>query len=81
MIRARLAELVRFPRLLASCHHDPGAPAGSASACGGCTASTSKPLRAISHELSEFELHISPASSSSRRQIGVGTSATILPAP
>jgi hypothetical protein len=31
------------------------------------------PLRAISHEVTEFEFHISPAPSSSRPQTGVGT--------
>ena len=31
------------------------------------------PLRASSQEVTEFEFHISPASSSSRPQTGVGT--------
>jgi len=35
--------------------------------------STSSPLRARSHEIVEFEFHISPAPSSSRPQTGVGT--------
>ena len=38
--------------------------------------STSSPLRTISHEVSEFEFHISPARNSSRPQTGVGTSGT-----
>ena len=31
-----------------------------------------EPLRAISHEITEFEFHISPAPSSSRPQTGCG---------
>ena len=34
--------------------------------------STSRPLRVISHEITEFEFHISPAADSSRPQTGVG---------
>ena len=40
---------------------------------GGCAESTSRPLRAIRHEINEFEFHISPAPTSSRPQTGVGT--------
>ena len=39
---------------------------------GGLIADTVTPLRANTHEATEFEFHISPASSSSRPQTGVG---------
>ena len=43
---------------------------------GGVTPPRSCPLRASSQETSEFEFHISPVRSSSRPQVGVGTSGT-----
>ena len=49
---------------------------GARPPAGGRTASASRPLDSISHEISEFEFHISPAASSSRPQTGVGTSGT-----
>ena len=39
--------------------------------------STSRPLRVISHEITEFEFHISPVPSSSRPHTGVGRSAAL----
>ena len=39
---------------------------------GGCTVAVSRPLRASTHDTTEFEFHISPVSSSSRPHTGVG---------
>ena len=44
---------------------------------GGRIASTSIPLLAITHAITAFEFHISPAASSSRPQTGVGTRGTV----
>ena len=54
----------------------PARQPGARPPSGGWIDSTSSPLRAISHEFSEFEFHISPAPSSSRPQTGVGTCGT-----
>ena len=43
---------------------------------GGWIDSAASPVRAISHEVTELEFHISPAPSSSRPQTGVGTDGT-----
>ena len=54
----------------------PARQPGARPPLGGCIPSTSRPLRAMSHEITEFEFHISPAWSSSRPQTGVGTPST-----
>ncbi len=63
--------------LAARRHDDAGVPAGRAPAGRRARSPpTSRPLRAISHEVTELEFHISPARSSSRPQTGVGTVGT-----
>jgi hypothetical protein len=54
----------------------PARQPGARPPSGGRIDSTSSLLRTISHEISEFEFHISPAPSSSRPQTGVGTCGT-----
>src|SRR5205823_554252 len=54
------------------CATMPARQPGARPPLGRATESTSRPLRAISHEVSEFEFHISPVWSSSRPQTGVG---------
>ena len=77
----RLAE--ELPPGLAACSvclratTTPACQPGARPPRGGRIASTSIPLLAITHAITAFEFHISPAASSSRPQTGVGTFGTV----
>ena len=61
---------------LSASYHDAGVPTRSSAATRWMDASTSTPLRARSHDVSESEFHMSALWNSSRPQTGLGTSGT-----
>ena len=63
-------------RVRAAAHTSPASQPGARPSCGGLIAAVSCPLTASSHEIREFEFHISPAPISSSPHVAVGKSGT-----